>query len=535
MQTHAVAAVSGSSTGISSAYGEDEKDVGDSSSGSSSGTSGRKSFRAVVRKSGYDDSSVATAVVVATSATSTVPTPPPPPSRCMIFFDIETTGASLRDNFVPCLGIAVIAINDRDDDPLPPIVSAQPVPAVPPASAVPSYYRDTTTNGEFTASSLWRGSEQWRRQRQQQSSAYQHRAERTEKADREQQQQQRMLRKAGEPYVVYSKKWFVHAPPREDHTNRLARSWDKATLDDFWYQRANQALYSQIVYALSQTGVAVDARTAMHEFVAVCTAATHGGRTECTLFSDTSGFDFSWLSYYLAHYGPEHCPSPAYVFGAYRPVRDVSSFFAGFALSMPGEKSKQARYPHREAMRRLGLSDADWAAFAERCKVPLYDHDPEHDAIHVGMRSAWIMWSMNQLRAQDWRIAIVVRTDLRMKENRALSHCAHAAVGAFTRASDKDVERWQTSGSPRDLLRCADAQALFAVRDAARDANLNHYLYCSEQQQPLCRGASSSSSSSLSTSANGSGGGGAVPSVLAIGPMSAESLRRIVGHLKPWN
>lgn len=329
----------------------------------------------------------------------------------------------------------------------------------------------------------------------------------------QQQQEQRLqpqLRRklAGEPYLVCSRKWYVLPPPRNEHVGNLpSRTWHPDTLKQFWLQPSNRALYAQVLHAMMpESGIAVDAYRAMREFIGMCRAATNGGRTECTLFSDTSGFDFSWLSFYLSHYGPADCASPSYLFGEYRPVSDVSSFFAGFALSMPGDRSRKARYPHLEAMRRLGLAESDWLAYAEREHVPPYDHDPEHDATHVGLRSAWIMWSMARLRSQDWQIAMIVRTDLRMSKTRIISQCANAAVGAYVRASDDDARQWQASGSCKHVLKCADAQTLFAIRDHATKVGLNHFMQFDNSTKVL--------------------------TVLAVGPADAEILNSVVGVLK---
>lgn len=230
------------------------------------------------------------------------------PSRCLCFFDVEASGPSLRDHFVPCLGLAIVCLGQGKN----------------------------------------------------------------------------------EPRILFRKKWYITPPTPH-------RSWDERTLREFWLQPAIAPFYNNICHILShnvplQNGfsLVVDPYRAMSEFVAVCRLATCEGQCEVTLMSDTSGFDFSWLYYYLSHFGPPDCSSPSYLFGMYKPVRDITSYFAGFGGDL------NARYAHRSAMQKLGLYERDWKYFARRAHCPPYDHDPEHDAAHVGLRSAWIMWCMEQ-------------------------------------------------------------------------------------------------------------------------------------------
>jgi len=46
--------------------------------------------------------------------------PPSPPKheRCWCFFDVETTGPSLRDHFLCALGIAIVALGDANSEPV---------------------------------------------------------------------------------------------------------------------------------------------------------------------------------------------------------------------------------------------------------------------------------------------------------------------------------------------------------------------------------------------------------------------------------
>lgn len=473
-------------------------------------------------------------------------------AKCWCFFDVETTGPSLRQHFVCALGLAIVALGHDD----------------------------------------------------------------------------------AEPMLLTSQKWFIRPPDPHRH-------WDRSTLQQFWLQPKTRALYERVRQELDSPR-AVEPHIAMCEFVAMCRYAAQHQAHEATLMSDTSGFDFSWLYYYLSHFGPPHCASPTLLFGTYKPVRDITSYFAGVSGAM------HARYPHRLSMQRARLDEHEWHAFARRVQCPLYDHDPEHDAVHVALRSAWIVWriecqhktssekqsslscsrdSMSPPLAQSkqelhwsqsgglspvlrlqssnsgydsdhsgqsidsmssWsrvssddgettsdsssdasggvdtalQMAFVVRTDLRMRQTKVSAHCARAALAAIARLSQhqesfasaassasnssssqhrRDLRRAKPQRSladvqdapetvidaedcageddndlvPLQLLRridsmqryrAPDAATLQHIRDAARQYKLNYHLLHDERSN--------------------------APTVLAVGPASADSLQKLLHELR---
>lgn len=225
------------------------------------------------------------------------------------FFDVEATGPSLRDHFVPCIGLAVVEV--------------------------------------FTHCP---------------------------------------------PKLITKKKWFMKPPDSR-------RSWDQETVTKFWMQPKTRNFYYHVRSVL-ESEKAVEPQRAMSEFVAICRSFG----SSATLFSDTSGFDFSWLHYYLSHFfasGSLGSASsilsscqPSTLFGFHKPVRDISSFFAGVSNQM------SARYPHSDTMRCVGIDEQEWRDFARLSGCPQYDHDPENDAAHVALRSAWIVWRIGTLKKE---------------------------------------------------------------------------------------------------------------------------------------
>lgn len=423
------------------------------------------------------------------------------------FFDVEATGPSLRDHFVPCIGVAIVEL-----------------------------CCDRTTG--------------------------------------------RLL----QPKLVQRKKWYMKPPD-------ASRTWDAQTVVKFWQKPAIRHFYEHVRLML-QSDAAVQPSEAMGELVALCRQYSSKLRnSSATLLSDTSGFDFAWLYYYLSHFGPGDT-SPSTLFGYYKPVRDITSYFAGVSGSL------DSRYPHHKTMESGGISEQEWREFARSVNCPPHNHDPENDAAHVALRSAWIVWRLDALKQQakeaerergDWRsrsfghlpnaferktpspsaataefavttasvaikkhernggsspedscsdgdsgqsghvrtndtvdekvgadakvaaksnkiIALLVRTDLRLSEQKVLSDCAKASVDLLCAPTD-DAETNKTMlRCQRTRYRAADAATLLQAEQAAKQAGVNCALHTDRRS--------------------------GVPTVLALGPTSAARLASIVGNLK---
>ena len=314
-------------------------------------------------------------------------------------------------------------------------------------------------------------------------------------------------RNGTEPVLLASHKWFIKPPDSR-------RQWDEATLRDFWLRSKTRPLYERVCAQLLSPS-AVDARTAMREFVDLCRHAAKHMSRDATVLSDTSGFDFSWLYYYMSHYGPADCPSPSMLFGKHKHVRDISSYFAGSCSNIG------ARYPHRAAMRRHGIDENEWHSFARRVNCPLYDHDPEHDAVHIALRSAWLMWKIESKsideenapvkRANESVLLMFVRSDLRLSDKQIQQHCGlaldqlaknigntdGATGGAQLVAQIDSVQRWKVG----------DAEKLQDLLQTALMSGLSHAVNVDARQ---------------------------VPTVLVVGPTSsAASVRKLATNLKP--
>lgn len=186
-----------------------------------------------------------------------------------------------------------------------------------------------------------------------------------------------------EPKLVHKKKWFVFAPPN------TGKGWDQNTLQEFWLKK-NKSLYDKIFLKFQQQ-LACSPQQAMLEFVNTC-------RQFCNpvLCSDTAAFDFQWIDYYLSHYYPSNGTgiTAATLFGTYKAVKDISSYFSGVAGIL------ESRYPHESAMKKHNIDKKEWKDYAKRVNCPKHNHDPENDATHIALRSCWLMWRLSQLKSK---------------------------------------------------------------------------------------------------------------------------------------
>lgn len=77
--------------------------------------------------------------------------------------------------------------------------------------------------------------------------------------------------------------------------------------------------------------------------------------------------------------------------------------------------------------------------------------------------------------AQPLKLALIVRSDLRLTKGKAAAQCAHAAVICYEQAAKSQPEilrLWLSSGQPKIVLRIEDLDGLEAIRDSAKSAGL---------------------------------------------------------------
>lgn len=105
---------------------------------------------------------------------------------------------------------------------------------------------------------------------------------------------------------------------------------------------------------------------------------------------------------------------------------------------------------------------------------------------------------------------IVARTDIGMGRGKLAAQVAHAALGAYEKASPDATQEWRSNGQRKIVLKAPDASTLTTLADEARRAGLPHSLVRDAGHTQLEPGTLTA---------------------LAIGPASATDIDRITGDL----
>jgi peptidyl-tRNA hydrolase, PTH2 family len=71
---------------------------------------------------------------------------------------------------------------------------------------------------------------------------------------------------------------------------------------------------------------------------------------------------------------------------------------------------------------------------------------------------------------------IAVNESLRLPCGKLAAQVAHASIGAFLAANDRDRVDWLSSGMTKIVLACESAQALLELRDKAQAAGLPTFV-----------------------------------------------------------
>lgn len=73
------------------------------------------------------------------------------------------------------------------------------------------------------------------------------------------------------------------------------------------------------------------------------------------------------------------------------------------------------------------------------------------------------------------KLALIVRSDLKLSRGKAAAQCAHAAIACYQRAEATQpqvLRQWLLAGQPKIVLRCASLAELERLQREARDAGL---------------------------------------------------------------
>ena len=75
-----------------------------------------------------------------------------------------------------------------------------------------------------------------------------------------------------------------------------------------------------------------------------------------------------------------------------------------------------------------------------------------------------------------YKQVILVRKDLDLPKGKSAAQCAHAAVEAVLKSSEKKVSTWRKEGMPKIVLRVKDEKELLSYLQKAKDDGLTTAL-----------------------------------------------------------
>ncbi|XP_054282651.1 peptidyl-tRNA hydrolase 2, mitochondrial-like isoform X2 [Macrosteles quadrilineatus] len=114
----------------------------------------------------------------------------------------------------------------------------------------------------------------------------------------------------------------------------------------------------------------------------------------------------------------------------------------------------------------------------------------------------------------EMKMALVVRTDLKLGKGKAAAQCAHAAVSCYKRAlydADKYLQQWEKEGQPKVVMATSGEQGLLTLaRDAQKKGLIAIVIHDAGHTQ-IARGTAT---------------------VVGIGPGPHDMVNSVVGQLK---
>lgn len=108
------------------------------------------------------------------------------------------------------------------------------------------------------------------------------------------------------------------------------------------------------------------------------------------------------------------------------------------------------------------------------------------------------------------KLVLVVRTDLRMGVGKIAAQCSHASVMAYQKSSRVMLLKWALAGQKKIVLKCPNEQALYEIRDKAK------------QQRLLTSTVRDAGYTQVEQDTT---------TVLAVGPANEELIDQVTGHL----
>lgn len=107
--------------------------------------------------------------------------------------------------------------------------------------------------------------------------------------------------------------------------------------------------------------------------------------------------------------------------------------------------------------------------------------------------------------------AIVVRKDIHMGKGKLISHVLHAAIGVMRRIDDTIIEKWESEGSKKVVLKVNSLKELKDIENKLKKAKMPYFLVKDAGLTQLKAGT---------------------VTALGIGPVKENDVDKITGKLK---
>ncbi|KAL5477773.1 hypothetical protein EMCRGX_G024615 [Ephydatia muelleri] len=114
----------------------------------------------------------------------------------------------------------------------------------------------------------------------------------------------------------------------------------------------------------------------------------------------------------------------------------------------------------------------------------------------------------------EYKMVLVVRNDLKMGKGKVAAQCGHAAVGAYRQMLSNDprtLEKWESIGAMKVVVKAPDEETLFKVAHEAKSAGLNIHIVRDAGRTQIAPGSKT---------------------VLCVGPGPSDTIDKVTGDLK---
>jgi len=71
---------------------------------------------------------------------------------------------------------------------------------------------------------------------------------------------------------------------------------------------------------------------------------------------------------------------------------------------------------------------------------------------------------------------IVMRADLKMSRGKIAAQACHGCLGAYKKADDRVLKKWESEGEKKVVLKVDDLEELFAIYELVKATNIPIYL-----------------------------------------------------------